>query len=136
MDIRSVFSMKTVFRTEKGFTILEVLIAISVLSIGILAVASMQVSAMWGNNFAARQTEATTIALDRTEKLLSLSYQATDLSSGNHTDSNPPNGYSIVWNVEDDTPLNNSKRVRVTVKWSSHGAQKAVSVERIIPKMI
>ena len=128
--------METVFRTEKGFTILEVLIAISVLSIGILAVASMQVSAMWGNNFAARQTEGTTIALDRMEKLLSLSYQAADLSSGNHTDPNPPNGYSIVWNVEDDTPLNNSKQVRVTVKWSSHGAQKAFSVERIIPKII
>ena len=128
--------MNTVLRTEKGFTILEVFIAISVLAIGILAVASMQVSAMWGNNFAARQTEGTTIALDRMEKLMSLSYQAADLSSGNHTDPDPPSGYSVVWNVEDDTPLNDTKQVIVRVKWTNHGVQKAVSVERIIPKII
>ena len=128
--------MKAELRSEKGFTILEVFIAITVLSIGILAVASMQVSAMWGNNFAGRQTEGTTIALDRMEKLMSLSYQDPDLSSGNHIDPDPPSGYSVVWNVQDDTPLNNAKRVNVTVKWASHGAQRAVSVERIIPKII
>lgn len=128
--------MKAKLKNEKGFTILEVLIAISVLSIGILAVASMQVSAMWSNNFASQQTEGTTLALDRMEKLMSLPYQDADLSSGNHTDHNPPSGYSVVWNVENDTPMTNTKRVIVTVKWKNHGVQKAVSVERILPKMV
>jgi len=37
---------------EKGFTLLEVIVAISVLTIGLLGVASMQVSAIKGNTLA------------------------------------------------------------------------------------
>ncbi len=128
--------MRAKLETDKGFTILEVLIAISVLTIGILAVSSMQVSAIWGNAFAIRQTEGTTIALDRLEKIMSLSYENTDLAAGSHTDPSPPSGYSVVWNVADDSPLNNAKRVIVTVTWTGHGVQKDVSLERIVPRIM
>jgi type IV pilus assembly protein PilV len=47
--------MRATLKTENGFTILEVLIAVSVLAIGILAVASMQISAIRGNAFASLQ---------------------------------------------------------------------------------
>jgi type IV pilus assembly protein PilV len=128
--------MRAKLETDKGFTILEVLIAISVLAIGILAVASMQVSAIRGNAFASLQTEGTTIVLDRMEKLMSLSYGDADLAAGSHTDPSPPSGFSVVWNIEDDSPLNNAKRVIVTVTWTDHGAQKDISVERILPRII
>ena len=128
--------MRAKIQTDKGFTIVEVLIAISILTIGILAVSSMQVSAIWGNSFAGRQTEGSTIALDRLEKLMALSYDNTDLAAGSHTDPSPPSGYSVVWEVEDDSPLDNVKRIIVTVTWTSHGRQKDVSVERIVPRMI
>jgi len=39
-------------KREKGFTLLEVIVAISILSFGLLAIASMQISAMRGNSFA------------------------------------------------------------------------------------
>ena len=128
--------MKAIFETEKGFTIIEVIIAISVLTVGILAVSSMQVSAIRGNAFASRQTEGTTIALDRLEKLMSLSYGDTDLAAGSHTAPSPSSRYIVVWNVSDDSPLNNAKRVIVTVTWTGHGVQKNLSVERIIPRMM
>jgi prepilin-type N-terminal cleavage/methylation domain-containing protein len=128
--------MRAKLKTENGFTIIEVLIAITVLTIGILAVSSMQVYAIRSNAFASHQTQGTTMALDRLEKLMSLSYDDSDLAAGNHTDPSPPSEFSIAWDVEDNTPLDNAKRVKVTVRWTDHGIQKYVSVERIIPRMI
>jgi type IV pilus modification protein PilV len=128
--------MRAKSETEKGFTIIEVLIAVSILAIGILAVSTMQVSSIRGNAFASRQTEGATIALDRMEKLMSLSYENTDLAGGSHSDPSPPNGYSVVWDVENDSPLDNTKRVIVTVMWIGHGVQRDISVERIIPRII
>ena len=128
--------MRSKLESESGFTLIEVIIAISVLTIGILAVASMQVSAIRGNSFAIRQTESTTIALDRMEKIMALSYEDAELAAGSHTDPSPPSRYGVVWNVAADSPLNNAKRVTVMVTWTDHGTNKTVSLERIVPRII
>ncbi len=52
-------------RREGGFTLLEVIMAISILTIGILAVASMQISAIRGNAFSRDVTESTDRIQDR-----------------------------------------------------------------------
>ncbi len=57
-----------------GFTLLEVLIAIAVLSIGILAVSSMQISATTGNAAAERTFERTYIAAAQMERIVSQPY--------------------------------------------------------------
>ena len=59
---------------EKGFTLLEVIIAITILTVGLLALASMQVSAIKGNTLALGFTEATSWTSDRIEKLMILPY--------------------------------------------------------------
>ena len=64
---------------EKGFTLLEVIAAISILSVGLLAVASMQGSIIKGNRFAGGVTEATSWASDQMEKLMVLPYDHADL---------------------------------------------------------
>lgn len=56
-------------RKEKGFTVIEVLIAIGILAFGLLAIASMQVMAIKTNGKANRITEAATIAMDNLEQL-------------------------------------------------------------------
>ena len=121
-----------------GFTLLEVLIAISVLTVGLLGVASMQVSAIRGNDFAIAQTEAATAGVDRIEKLLRLPYDHAELGvAGNpHTDPTPPTGYTIGWNVTDDSPLSNTKTVTVTVSWVDRGKPKNISMRRIVPRII
>jgi prepilin-type N-terminal cleavage/methylation domain-containing protein len=81
--------------SNQGFTLLEVLAAIAILSFGLLAVATMQGSSIKGNSQAIGTTEGITVAQDQIEKLLRLPYNDADLDDidGDGTDANPdPDG--------------------------------------------
>jgi len=115
----------------RGFTLLEVLMAITILMVGILTVASMQISSIRGNAFAGKVTEATTLAGRQLEILQSLPYDDSDLSAGSHTDSNPPANYTVAWTVTDEAVFNNTKTIDVAVAWTDHGVQRSVSMEQV-----
>ena len=142
---------------EEGFTLLEVIVAISILTIGILAVASMQISSIRGNSLSSGITGGTTWAGDQVERLMALPYDGPllqdtdgDAAAGlNDTgfDDDPDTQddadqqaiegrYTIYWNVADDTPITNTKTINVTVTWTDHGVQKSVSLQRVIPRII
>ena len=114
---------------DQGFTLIEVLIALAVFSIGILAVGSIQLRSTGGSTNARILTEASIWAQDRVETLMSCSYTDPNLDLGNvaagtqHTAT--AGNYNIMWEVWDNpsgvptpwgvTPVNNTKIVRVTV---------------------
>ncbi len=100
-----------------GFTILEVVIAASIFAIGILGVAALQTAAIKTLSSSNYTTTGTTNAQDKLEELMELSYSDSDLSIGNHTEANPPSGYTIAWNVAADTAT--SKSVTVTSSWQN-----------------
>jgi len=68
---------------EDGFTLIEVLVAISILSFGLLAVASMQLAAIQANSFAIETTEALNVAQDKMEELIALPFSHADLLDNN-----------------------------------------------------
>jgi prepilin-type N-terminal cleavage/methylation domain-containing protein len=123
-------------KREEGFTLVELLIAVSILSAGLLALGSMQVSAISGSAYSANVTEGSTLAADRIEKLLALPYTHADLSAGAHVDPNPPAGRTVTWNVVDNAPLTNTKTITFTVQWTNRGIQKSVSFQRIIARTL
>ena len=57
-------------KADKGFTLIETLIALAIFSIGILAVASLQVSASLQSRNSSEITEASAIASNRMEELI------------------------------------------------------------------
>ena len=114
---------------EKGFGLIEILIAITIFAIGMLAVGKMQITAIKGNSFANDLTKATTLAQDRMEKLIGLSYSDTGLDANATADHNDVDGrYNISWNITTDHPIDNTKTIRVNVGWTDKGAPKSVSI--------
>ena len=117
-------------RKERGFTLIEVLFAITILAFGLLAVASMQTGAIQGNFFASGKTEAVTWAQDRMESLLALPY-AQVVSGGPTVQGN----YNITWNVADNSPIDKCKLITVTVTPQIKGVGKQVQLICVKPRL-
>jgi type II secretory pathway pseudopilin PulG len=113
--------------SSEGFSILEAVIALAIFSIGILAVAGMQVSSTNGNASARFTIEAAALAQDVVENLLALDYDpdaafplpqfdpAVDHASTNGR-------YSIDWTVlGPDNPLPRAITINVVVFWEVYG---------------
>ena len=76
------------WKYDGGFTLLEVLIALSILSIGLLTLAEMTTYVIRGNTLGSKITRATVLAEDKLEELTGLSYADPQLndSDGDSTD--------------------------------------------------
>lgn len=126
-----------------GLTILEILAAIAILSFGLLAIATMQASSIKGNSQAIDTTEAMTLAQDKVEELMRLTYDHSDLDdddgdgTGGLNDTSGADGsepgadsrYTVYWNIAENQPIVNVKTVRVIVVWTYRGTQKTATVE-------
>jgi type IV pilus assembly protein PilV len=111
---------------EAGFTLLEVIVAVSILTIGLLAVASMQTAAIRGNDTAYHVTESATWAQNRLEALIALPFNDPLLANGTEkADPTPPtpDGYSITYDVEDG-PVENTKLITVVATEQDQGATR------------
>jgi prepilin-type N-terminal cleavage/methylation domain-containing protein len=65
--------MRRTIKKQKGFTLLELLMAMMLLAIGLLATASMQGTAIHANSLSNRLSVATTLAQQVAEEITSLS---------------------------------------------------------------
>jgi type IV pilus assembly protein PilV len=108
---------------ENGYTLVEFLIALTLFAIGILAVASMQISGIQGNATSKWLTQASTRTADRIEQLIPLAFDDADLTAGHHGDI-VDGIYTISWAVTDNALLNNIKTISVTVRWEDKGLAK------------
>ena len=65
---------------SRGFSLLEVLLGISVFMIGMLGVTALNISSMKSNTFSGNLSEATLIAASKIEELMVLDFEDADLS--------------------------------------------------------
>ena len=112
-------------QNDAGFTLIEVLIAISILAVGLLGVAAMQTSAIQVNSAAGRITTRINWAQDKMEELKALPFSDPWLeaagnpsgvdSAGNTHEETTSDGYTVGWDIADNNPVPNTKRIVVTV---------------------
>ena len=126
-------------RKERGFTLIEVLFAITILAFGLLAVASMQTGAIQGNLFASGKTEAVTWAQNTMERLMALPYAQVVPGAGGpvvQVQEGSRRKYTITWNVGDNNPINGCKLIEVWVNYQERGiVRRTVQLTSIKPQV-
>lgn len=118
--------------SQKGFSLIEVMVAMVILGVGILAMVGLQGRDMNYNSSSKRQTQAYTWATDRVERLLALPYTSPDLSVKGTTavvgDGHAPSTadaammkpYVMEWDVIDNSVnIPHSRQVNVFVRWKN-----------------
>ncbi len=106
-------------KTQKGFTLIEILVAMSLLSIGFLGTASLAVGIVKGNYHARQNTTATVLAQDKLERIINEGYSLAVSSTEGY---NNILGYSAFRRntvVSLNTPLVDMKTINVEVFWKS-----------------
>jgi len=136
MHIKTVRRKENHSHTQGGYTLVEVLMAMAIFLIGILAVLMMQIKAIDTNASARSITENYTWAMDKAEELLAQNYDDAQLATGEHSvaagtftqatdgidnnadgqiDETGESGQiSISWSVQGG-PVDDTKWVQVTV---------------------
>jgi type IV pilus assembly protein PilV len=120
---------------QAGLTLIEVLIALVIVSIGLLAVAGLQATAIGANREARMRTEATALAAHALERLRLLPFDHPDLASGASPHRRSPQGsgaYTLQWTVKDDWPVAGTKTVWIQVSWQGAGKKKVVRLRTIV----
>jgi type IV pilus assembly protein PilV len=106
---------------RKGFTLTEVLIGFIILAVGILAIATMQITSTKGGYFSSNMTQATILAQDKLEYLKNLSYSDSNLSSGQHNEGTISGTiFSRQYTIVEDAG-NSMKTITVIVQWTDRG---------------
>ncbi len=98
----------------KGFTLIEVLVALAILTIGLLGLWSLHISATHGNAFSQRMREATSLANQKMEELRAADFNT--LADGQDTLQYLAHNYRCKWQVT-NAAAPNTKQVTVTVGW-------------------
>jgi type IV pilus modification protein PilV len=111
-------------KDQSGFSLIEVLIAMTIFAIGVLALAEMQITAIRGNAFSSTTTDGTTLAQDQIEQLMNLPYDDGALAAGNHGPVTQ-DVYNVSWDVANG-PVANTKTVNVSVTWTANGWSRSV----------
>jgi type IV pilus modification protein PilV len=99
--------------TQRGFTLIEVLMAMVILGVGIMSIVALVTRDITYNNSSRRQTQGYTWAMERVEHLRSIPYA--DVV----TDTATQGPYSVQWTVTDNSAnVDGTKLVDVVVQWN------------------
>jgi type IV pilus modification protein PilV len=123
-----------------GFTLIEVLVAIVILTVGLLAVGTMQISAIRGNFMGGNTSIALSLASEKMEDLLNRDYNHADLNDSNTGNNSTLSSitsvdreenvseegaigaggfYRRIWNIANQTSPT-TKSVMVIVTWENN----------------
>ncbi len=120
-------------KNEKGFTLLELLVAITVLAIGLLGIAGLQGTTIKRNVSAMRNTEATALIEDKIEDIRSKDFDSVT-SDATETGLGTGGVFTRSCTVLNNTPIAiSTKTVIVKVSWNDPG-RRELSFQTILSR--
>lgn len=125
---------------EKGFTLIEVIMATLILIIGMGIIGSIISNITSKNFYSQRHTQAVLLAQTKIEDLLNDGYNNSNLNEGDYD--NPWNPVTSTgdssgifyqsWKIEDVQPIPRSKQITSTVAWEgTDGERKSVQLTAV-----
>jgi type IV pilus assembly protein PilV len=122
---------------QRAFTLIEILIAMAIFSIGILGMVSLQISTARNTKSADVVTQATMLARDQIETLKRIT-DVTTLSNGSEADidsqGNPGGIFDRSWTISNPLGGSNTRQITVTVSWNQKGGNRSVELSTIAKK--
>jgi len=113
---------------SNGFTLIEVLVAMVILSVGLLGTAALITGIINSNKLSNRISTATVLAQDKMEYIKSVGYSNV-VSETRASMPSPYDKYERDVTVTSNSPSSGMKTVNVTVYWES---SKSVSLQTIL----
>lgn len=131
--------LQSPLRKQNGFTLLEVLIAIVILSIGLLGLSAMTISTIRGLSISEDMTTATNLAQEKMEDIKNMVYAGVSQATY------PVEDYATIAGFEqfkreveirEDEVLANTKTAIVNVFWKrlNGGQPRQVTIQTIISR--
>jgi type II secretion system protein I len=119
-----------IVRRNNGFTLMEVLVAMVLLTLGLLGVANLTIGVIKGNSYSKNVTTATVVAQQQIEQAQRLGYTNSNSLAGSTTVSMGSTSFTRTTTVTNSTPAANMKTVSVAVSWNP--GNNSVSLNTII----
>lgn len=129
-------------KNQNGFTLVEVLIAVVILCIGLLALAGLQVIVIKGNTGSKNLTSAAILAEAKTEELKRNGFGS--LTNGNFQDPNNPVNeigekggiFTRSWEIADYLGSADMKKIIVTLTWTDSLGDHNIPVTTVFSKAV
>jgi Tfp pilus assembly protein PilV len=106
------------------------LIAVIILSVALLSLSGMQISAFYVSDKSSKLTQAMIVTQDTIELLMSLDFDSGSLSDGLHKNNelfdSPPGIKEVSWEVNGQA--DGTKLIKVTTKWQNRWGEKSLSL--------
>lgn len=124
------------FKGDKGFTLVELMVAMLVFGIGLTALAQAIPQGMQVRAKSQQLSTASSLAQQEVERLRSLPFNDADLAAGNHADpANPVStNYTRSWTVLEDQPVPGMKQLTVTVSFPTSTSDSTATFTTFIQK--
>jgi type IV pilus assembly protein PilV len=105
---------------SNGFTLIEVLIALVILAISLLALAGLMTTTTKNNSVGGRITEAATLAQDKLEELRALPWDSipVDVTNSDSPTSRPGVQYDRSWIASLNGKNPDLKEIQITIRWT------------------